>query len=360
MDTSTMPTRVQVAAGREPARTVGQPTPDDILQIGLGFWASKVLLSAIELGLFTALGSEGATADELAGELGLHVRSRDDFLDALVALGMLERTGCGGQQRYANTPATALFLDRQSPAYLGGMLEMANARLYRFWGNLTEAVQTGEPQNEIKVGEDLFEALYQDERRLEQFLVAMQGLQMGAVLALLEAVDLTGVGVLCDIGGANGALAATAARRYPALRAVTFDLPAVQPIARRNLEDLGVADRVDAVAGDFFADDLPRADIITMGNILHDWDEDKKLTLIRKAYDALPPGGRLVVIENIIDDERRTHAFGLLMSLNMLIETRGGFDFTGRQFDQWCRAVGFGRTEVVPLAGPTSAAIAYR
>lgn len=334
--------------------------PDAILQIGFGFWGSKVLLTAIELGLFTELGEQGATAGDLAVALQLHERSRDDFLDALVALGLLERTGDGAERRYANTPATAVFLDRNAPTYLGGMLEMANDRLYRFWGGLTEALRTGEPQNEIKVGEDLFEALYQDEERLEHFMLAMQGLQMGAVLALLDAVDLSAVDVLCDIGGANGTLAATAASRYPTLRAITFDLPAVQPIARRHLEALGVADRVEAVAGDFFVDAFPRADVITMGNILHDWDEDKKLTLITRAYEALPPGGRLIAIENVIDDDRRVSAFGLLMSLNMLIETRGGFDFTGRQFDQWCRSVGFRRTEVVPLAGPTSAAIAYR
>jgi precorrin-6B methylase 2 len=183
---------------------------------------------------------------------------------------------------------------------------------------------------------------------------------MGAFLAFLDAVDLSGTELLCDVGGASGALAAAAVERYPGLTAISFDLPPVQPIARRHLEALDVADRVSAVTGDFFVDELPRADVITMGNILHDWGEDQKLTLITKAYEALPPGGRLVVIENIIDDDRRANAFGLLMSLNMLIETRGGFDFSGRQFDGWCRAVGFARTEVVPLAGPTSAAIAYR
>jgi precorrin-6B methylase 2 len=345
---------------RQSTATRPVPTPDAIMQVGLGFWPSKVLLSAVELGLFTVLGDKRATADELATTLQLHPRSASDFLDCLVALQLLERSGDGAQRRYANTAETSRFLDRRAPTYVGGMLEMANARLYRFWGDLTEALHTGAPQNEAKVGGDLFETLYQDEDRLEQFLLAMRGVQMGAFLAFLDAVDLSDAEMLCDVGGASGALAAAAVARYPGLEAISFDLPPVQRIAQRHLEALGVADRVRAVAGDFFVDDLPRADVVTMGNILHDWGEDQKLTLITRGYEALPPGGRLVVIENIIDDERRANAFGLLMSLNMLIETRGGFDFTGRQFDEWCRSVGFARTEVVPLAGPTSAAIAYR
>ena len=127
-------------------------TPEGILQLGLGFWASKTLLSAVELGVFTELGHGPLSADDLIARLGLHRRSAYDFLDALVALGMLER----GSGRYANTPATDLFLDRNKQAYVGGMLEMANARLYPFWAGLTDALKTGQPQNEVKRGGDFF------------------------------------------------------------------------------------------------------------------------------------------------------------------------------------------------------------
>jgi len=139
-----------------------------------------------------------------------------------------------------------------------------------------------------------------------------------------------------------------------------FDLPPVVPIATANLASKGVADRVTAIAGDFFVDDFPAADVYLMGNVLHDWDETTKQTLIDKAYAGLPSGGILVTIENVIDDARRTNAFGLLMSLNMLIELPGGFDYTGAQFDTWARKAGFSRTEVRHLAGPTSAVIAYK
>ena len=339
-----------------------QPTdPAHILQIGMGFWASKTLLSAIELELFTHLGDGEQTGEELAAALDLHERSRYDFLDALVALGLLARDGNGRDARYHNTPETARFLDKRSPAYLGGILEMANARLYGFWGTLTEALHTGEPQNEIKTGAPgLFEGVYADPESLREFVDGMQGIQLGAFSALCATLELSAQTTFCDIGGSNGTLAAMVATANPHLTGITFDLAPVAPLAEANLVRHGVAERVAVASGDFFADDFPPADVYFMGNILHDWDEAQKQMLIDKAYAGLRPGGLLVAIENVIDDERRVNAFGLLMSLNMLIELPGGFDYTGQQFDTWARAAGFTRTEVRHLAGPTSAAIAYK
>ena len=337
-----------------------QPTPDQIMQTGMGFMASKTLLSAVELELFTILGDRSMMAPEIGDRLGLHPRSLEDFLDALVALGLLRRDGDGHNAEYRNTTDTAFFLDKAQPAYLGGILEMANARLYPFWANLTEGLRSGQPQNETKTGGDFFGVLYADPARLEQFLAGMQGIQLGSFMALLDKVDLSSATTLCDVGGANGTFCALAAQRHPHLQATTFDLPVVVPVAERHLEAMGVHDRVKAVGGDFFADDLPNADVIVMGNILHDWDEGQKKTLVAKAHQALNPGGRLITVEQVIDDARRVNASGLLMSLNMLIELPGGFDYTGAQFDGWARGAGFARTEVVPLAGPTSAAIAYK
>ncbi len=334
--------------------------PSHIMQVGMGFWASKTLLSAVELELFTVLGDRTMTAAQVGDRVGLHPRALFDFLDALVALELLDREGSGEHGGYRNTPASAAFLDKNSPQYLGGMLEMANARLYRFWGNLTEALKTGEPQNELKEGSGApFELLYSNEERLEQFLRAMQGVQMGNFHTLMEKVDLGKYRSFCDVGGANGTLAAIVANRYPEMSCTTFDLPQVAPVARRHLCAMD-ADRVEIVAGDFFRDELPRADVITMGNILHDWNETQKRTLIGKAYTAVNDGGMFIAIENIIDNDRRRNAFGLLMSLNMLIELPGGFDYTGRQFDAWAREAGFQSTEIVPLAGPASAAIAFK
>ncbi|MDP1820605.1 MAG: methyltransferase [Acidimicrobiales bacterium] len=338
------------------------PNPDHILQVGMGFFASKTLLSAVELELFTVVSGSGLTGEEIARRLGLHERSRYDFLDALVALGLLERTGSSGAEAvYSNTADATAFLDKASPAYLGGILEMANTRLYGFWGSLTEALRTGLPQNEIKTGAPgLFEGIYAEPELLRVFLDGMQGIQLGAFSALCASLELTSLRNFCDIGGANGTLSAMVATANPQLTGVSFDLPPVAPVAEANLARHGVADRVTTAVGDFFADDFPPADVYFMGNILHDWDEAQKRSLIEKAYAGLPSGGMLVAIENIIDDDRRTNAFGLLMSLNMLIELPGGFDYTGAQFDGWARAAGFDHTEVRHLAGPTSAAIAYK
>jgi hypothetical protein len=334
--------------------------PDHILQIGMAFWASKTLLSAVELDLFSILG-DGLTAPQIAQQLDLHERGRDDFLDALVSLGLLSREGDGPGAVYSNTPETAAFLDTHSPAYLGGILKMSSKRLYGFWGSLTEALHTGLPQNEIKAGgRTLFDIVYADPSELELFLSGMSGVQLGAFHALCDAVDLSGYSTFCDIGGADGTLAAIIAKTHPHLTGSVLELGPVLPIADAYLAHEGVGDRVSGVAGDFFAGDFPPADVYIMGNVLHNWDEAEKQTLIDKAYAGLPSGGILVAIEAVIDDARRLNTFGLLMSLNMMIELPGGFDYTGAQFDTWARRAGFARTEVRHLAGPTSAAIAYK
>jgi len=338
-----------------------QVDPSHIMQVGMGFWGSKTLLSAVELELFTKLGGDGLTAAKIAEALGLDARAIPDFPDALVALELLDREGEGSDAIYRNTEAGAVFLDKASPAYIGGILEMANARLYGFWGDLTEALQTGKPQNEIKhTGKAMFEELYSDEARLEQFMNAMAGISAGPFMALAERFDFSKYETLCDAGGATGQLSIIVANRHPHMRCTSFDLPVVEPIATRMIEGAGLSDRVKAVGGDFFADPLPEADVITMGLILHDWNLENKKQLVKAAYDAVPEGGAFIAIENIIDDARRENAFGLLMSLNMLIEFGDAFDFTGSDFAGWCKEAGFKETDVVPLTGPTSAAIAYK
>jgi len=338
-----------------------QVDPSHIMQVGMGFWASKTLLSAVELELFTSLGSDAMTGAEIGEALGLHRRAIPDFPDALVALELLDREGAGSDAAYRNTQATAVFLDKRSPAYIGGILEMSNARLYGFWGDLTEALQTGQPQNEIKHnGKPMFDELYSDPDRLEQFMNAMTGISFGPFQALAEKFDFSGYETLCDVGGATGQLSIIIANQHAHMRCASHDLPIVEPIAKRTIEGAGLGDRVSTKAGDFFTDPLPKADVISMGMILHDWDLDGKMHLIKAAYDALPEGGAYIIIENLIDDARRENAFGLLMSLNMLVEFGDAFDFTAADFAGWCKEVGFKKTDVLPLAGPASAAIAYK
>lgn len=336
-------------------------SPARIMEVGMAFWPAKVLLSAIELGLFTKLGAGAMTGADLQAALGLHPRANPDFFDTLVALRFLERDGDGPTSLYRNTAETGMFLDKNSPQFMGGFLEMANARLYSFWGDLTEGLRTGKPQNEIKqTGAPVFAELYSKPERLELFMDAMSGISAGNFRAFAEKFDFSGYRTLCDVGGASGLLSRLVAQQHPHMRCISADLPQATEIARRKIAAAGLADRVTAQPIDFFADPLPKADVITMGLILHDWDLEKKMFLIRAAYDALPPGGAFVVIEHLIDDARRENAFGLMMSLNMLIEFGDAFDFTGADFAGWCREVGFTKTEVIPLAGPASAGVAYK
>jgi O-methyltransferase/methyltransferase family protein len=335
--------------------------PSHIMQVGMGFFSSKTLLSAVELGLFTALAKRKMTGAEIAAALDLDARAVPDFPDALVALGFLQRSGDGPGALYANTPETALFLDRNSKGYIGGILEMANQRLYPFWADLTEALKTGAPQNETKhSGAPMFAKLYEAPERLAQFMDAMSGVSAANFKAFAHKFDFSNYKTLCDVGGATAQLSCFVAEANPHMRCVSFDLPQVLPIAISRIKQAGLSDRVTAVSGDFFADALPRADIVTMGMILHDWNLEKKKLLIGKAYEALPPGGAFVAIEALIDDERRKNAFGLLMSLNMLIEFGDAFDYTGADFAGWCREAGFSRFDIIPLTGPSSAAVAYK
>ena len=342
--------------------TMGLPLdPTRILQTATAFWGSKVLLTAVEFDLFSVLGYRSMAGAELSDALGLQRRPASDFFDALVALKFLARDGDGAQGRYRNTAETSAFLIKQSPSYIGGMPEMLNARLFGFWNGLGEALKTGKPQNEIKfTGKSMFAELYADEARLGEFLRAMSGLQAANFGLLAEKFDFSRYRTVTDAGGSLALLSRLLAARHPHLRFQSFDLPPVRAHAQKAIDESGLNERITVVDGDFFGDPLPKADVITMGNILHDWNLEKKMLLIRKAYEALPEGGAFIAIENIIDDARRENAFGLLMSLNMLIEFGDAFDYTGADFREWCTSVGFRRFEMIPLAGPSSAAVAYK
>lgn len=331
-------------------------TPEAILQVGLGFWASKTLLTAVELGLFTELAKGPLEGKEISVRLGLHSRGARDFYDALVALHLLDRKGT----LYRNTSETDFFLDRKKPSYIGGMLEMANARLYPFWGSLTEGLRTGAPQNEVKTGGNFFATLYGDAGGLRNFLQAMTGLSMGAAKAIAKKFPWKKYKTFADIGAAQGGLAAQVALGHPHLKGTGFDLPAVGPLFEEYVNSFGLGDRLRFSPGSFFTDPLPQADVLVMGHILHDWNLDEKRMLIAKAYQALPKGGALIVFEALIDDDRRQNAFGLLMSLNMLIETQGGFDYTGADCRRWMREAGFRKTSVEHLIGPDSMAVGIK
>jgi len=331
-------------------------TPDAIMRLGLGFWASKTLLSAVELGLFTELAKGPLDADQLTARLKIHKRAARDFFDALVALGMLKRDG----GRYSNTPETDLFLDRANPSYIGGILEMGNARLYAFWGSLTEGLRTGKPQNEAKSGGDMFAALGKDPKALRLFMEAMTGVSRPAAKAIAAKFPWRDYKAFIDIGCAQGAVPVEIAEAHKHLTGGGFDLPNGRPIFEDYVASRGLSGRLRFYPGSFFTDPLPKADVLIMGHILHDWNLAEKRMLLEKAYAALPSGGALIVYDAVIDDDRRQNAFGLLMSLNLLIETPGGFDYTGADCAGWMVDAGFKQTRVEPMLGPDSMVIGIK
>jgi len=331
-------------------------TPERLLQLGMGFWGPRALLSAVELGLFTVLAKGALDESQLRERLGLHPRAARDFFDALVALGPLQRRA----GKYRNAPDANAFLDRSKPGYIGGMLEMAAVRLYPFWGSLTEALRTGAPQNEIKTGDDFFGALYGDAERLRGFLAAMTGLSMGAARAIARKFAWKSYETFADVGCAQGCLPVQVALAHKQIRGTGFDLPPVGPIFDAYARSFGLGGRLSFAGGDFFRDPFPAADVIVMGHVLHDWNLEEKNLLLQKAYAAIPKRGAVIVYDTMIDDARTQNVPGLLMSLNMLVETPGGFDYTPSDCRGWMKSTGFRRTTVVPLTPAESMVIAYK
>jgi hypothetical protein len=331
-------------------------SPESLLELGFGFCASKALLTAVELGVFGALAAGPVEGTVLARRLRLHARSARDFLDALVALRLLDRE----HDKYRNTQITDVFLDPAKSSYIGGAFEMANARLYPFWGSLTEALRTGRPRSEAKDGGDLFTAVYADPTALRQFLGAMTGLSTCLATVLADRFPWARYGTVIDIGAAQGCVPIQLVQRHPHLSGGGFDLPPVGPIFDDYVAAAGLSNRLRFYPGDFFADPLPTADVLVFGHILHDWGLEEKQTLLDSAYRALPAGGAVVIYDAIIDDERKHNAFGLLSSLNMAIETERGFDYTGAECRSWLRRAGFGSSYVEQLSAVHSMVVGIK
>lgn len=336
------------------------PTPERILEIGQGFWAAKTLLSATTLGVFTELDRNGPqTVEELENALGLHPRSSRDFLDALVALDLLDREN----YEYRNTQESAAFLVEGKPASFVGWFEMVNDRLYPFWGDLETALRTGRPQNELEDDQTHpFEGIiYQDDDILEQFVGAMTSFSMAAADVIAREFPWTDHESVVDLGTSEGVVPKRIAEENDHVRATGVDLPRIEPYFQDFVRESPATDRIEFQTGDFFADDsLPAADVYILGHILHDWAFEERREILSRVYDAVEPGGAVIVYGTMIDEERRHAELPLLMSLNMLIETPAGSDYTAGQCIEWLHRVGFEGGEATPLPGPDTMVVARR
>jgi hypothetical protein len=315
------------------------------MQLGDAFKGAKTLLSAVELGVFTALAGGPLNAGALRARINIHERGARDFFDALVALKLLDRDDHG---RYANTPETACYLDRGKPEYIGGAFELRNARQYGPWGSLSEALRSGKPQSGAR-GSGNFAAYYADPTVRDNVVKGMTGGVLAAAEAIAAKFPWHRHHTFFDIGTAEGGLPVAIARAHPHLVGGGFDLAAVGALFEAYVTRHGLVDRLRFIPGDFFVDPFPKADVLILGRVLHNWDLRIKTMLLTKAYDALPKDGVLIVYESLIDDARRENAQALLASLNMLVISEGGFDFSGADCIGWMRNVGFRDMRIEPL-----------
>jgi hypothetical protein len=324
--------------------------PVALKRLGNAFCEAKLLLTATELGLFTMLDAGSATEDEVRSSLGLGTRGVRDFLDALVALGLLVRV----DGRYDNGAAAAEFLVRGKESYSGGFLERANRMLYPAWGSLTEALRTGEPQAQAP-----YSAVTANPAKLTAFLAMMDSVNSLLVSDIDATFPWDEVTTVADIGGARGNLVGLLAQRHPTLHGTILDLPSIEEPAQAHLAGLGVADRVTFRPGDFLVDDLPKADVLILGHVLHNWSPAERRRLVEKCYAALEPGGALLIYDAMLDDEPHDIS-KLLVSINMLLVTQGGSEYPVAECLDYLDRAGFGKTGVHTIGANNTLAIGYK
>jgi hypothetical protein len=311
------------------------------MDLGTAHWGAKVLLTAVEIDLFSLLAREPLDAAGIAERLDLHPRALPAFLGALHTAGLLaERDGV-----YHNSAEADIYLDKAKPGYLGGFLTMMNWQ-YAGWGKLGDLLRTGQMQNERAAD---FATFYANREVLTRFMAAMDGASRAIGPALAHTVDWTGHSSVIDLGGARGNLAAELAKAHPHLAAGCFDLPPIEPLFDEHMERLKLTGRVRFHAGDFFTDQLPAADVYVIGHVLHDWDAERNQLLVGRAFEALVPGGSLMVYDAMLDPDRPETARNHLLSLNMQLLTAGGAEYPVATYRSWLRTVGFTEVGSTPL-----------
>ncbi|MFE8993829.1 methyltransferase [Streptomyces collinus] len=325
--------------------------PGDILQLTMAFYGSRALISAVELDLFTLLAGKPLPFEELCDRAGIHPRGARDFLDALVALGLLDREG---EEIYRNSPVADRYLDRRKPGYVGGYTRLADTKLFPVWARLTDALRTGEKQVPSQGG---FFGGYADPEAARGFLGAMDAVNGGVGHSLASALDWTEYSSFVDLGGARGNLAANLHGAHPHLQATCFDLPEMEPFFQEHMKSLETTDHVRFVGGDFFTDALPRADVFIVGHILHYFGLRQREALVARIHQALAPGGVVLVYDRMIDDDRRNAALSLLGSLNMLLTSDEGREYTPAECVRWLSGAGFTDIRTTAVSGPDTLAI---
>ena len=333
------------------------PDPSPIADLIEAFRRSKVMFAAVSLGVFDLLEGKPVGAAALAAEIQVEAEPLERLLDACVGLKLLQRKGAA----YKNEPVASTYLCRDSKRALTGYILYSNDVLFRLWSHLEDAVREGTPRwkQEFGIEGGIFDHFFRTEEAKQTFLQGMHGLGLLSSPEVVEAFDLSRFRQLVDLGGATGHLAIAACERYPDLRAVVFDLPQVIQVARAHAGRSHAAQRVEVIAGDFFQDKLPEADLFAVGRILHDWSEVKIHKLLAKVYRRLPAGGSVLISEKLLREDKTGPSSAQLQSLNMLVCTEG----TERTLVEYCRlleAAGFRNVQGRITGGPLDAVMAVK
>jgi 2-polyprenyl-3-methyl-5-hydroxy-6-metoxy-1,4-benzoquinol methylase len=306
-------------------------SPDNIREIAYAFQRSRVLLTAYELGLFTALGDASKSSAEVAKILGTGPRATDRLMNALCAVGLLEKKG----GEFSNTPASVRFLVQGKPEYMAGL--MHTVHLWDTWSTLTPAVRQGTSVGRPPVNE-------RGEKWLTAFITAMHDRAKKQAPAVAALLDLSGVSSVLDVGGGSGAFAMAFARAKAGITATVFDLPNVVSLTQKYIAQEGLADKVKTVAGDYLIDDLGSGfDLVFLSAIIHSNSVEENRQLIRKCAQALNHNGQVVVQDFIMDEDRTNPVHGALFALNMLVGTEAGDTFTESEVREWMEEAGLSR-----------------
>jgi acetylserotonin N-methyltransferase len=333
------------------------PDPALVLDLIEAFRRSKTMFAGVELRLFDRLESSSATAAALAADLHTQAEPLERLLDGCVSLGLLsKRDGC-----YTNEPVAGLYLRQDSPHTLAGYILYSNRMLFPLWSHLEDAIREGSPRWKQTFGADggIFDHFFQTEDSMRTFLEGMHGLGLLSSPGVIEAFDLSNFHRLIDLGGATGHLAVAACDRYPNLQAIVFDLPRVIDIVSADIRGSGAASRIEWVAGDFFRDELPPADLFAISRILHDWSDEKIQVLLKKIFRRLPVGGALLVAEKLINEEKTGPTSAQMQSLNMLVCTEGK-ERTLSEYRELLETAGFQNVQGKLTGSPLDALLAFR
>jgi acetylserotonin N-methyltransferase len=339
------------------AKDLTIPDPSVILDLIEAFRRSKTMFAASALGVFDALETGGKPVDAMAAELRVDRDALGRLLDGCVGLGLLQYSG--GQ--FANTPAAATYLCRNSPRRISSYSGYSNEVLWKLWAHLEDAIREGSHRWKQVYGWDgpIFSHFFHTDEAKREFLMGMHGYGVISSPHVVSAFDLSSFRRLADLGGATGHLCIAACERYSNLRAVVFDLPETGALAREMIAASPVAGRVGVEAGDFFKDPLPQADLYALGRILHDWTEEKIVRLLGKIFDSLPSGGALLIAEKLLKEDKSGPLWAQMQSLNMLLCTEGK-ERTLSEYETLLKGAGFVDVQGCRTPSPIDAVLARK